>query len=258
MAGQFACTRSPTACCTNTSRPGTVSAASNDQAGSRPAARRTATHTPAESRMNTKGVARPTCPPSSSDKWRSAAPGSQSPVRPPCLAKLAQPCSAFHSTTGANTAAAAAPPSQRKALRNHRRSPGTHRSHSTMPKPRKPPVYLLAAAHPADTPTASHHHPSPDRSSRASAHIVAAQNSSSGVSGVIVTAPAPTSSVPFSNAAAGKPSRRPGNSSSAVCATSTEPATADNGANSRTPSAPSPAMKVPARIHSATIGGWSR
>ena len=119
-------------------------------------------------------------------------------------------------------------------------------------------MYLLAMAQPAAKPTTSHQRPSPDRSSLANAHSVAAQNSSSGVSGVMVTAPAPISSVPFSSAAAGTPSRRLGNSSSAVCATSTDPAIAESGASSRTPNASCPTSPVPAHIHSATIGGWSR
>ncbi len=119
-------------------------------------------------------------------------------------------------------------------------------------------MYLLSSAAPDSSPAASHHAPRPARTSRATAHSAAVQNNSSGVSGVMVTAPAPSSRVAFSSTAAGTPRWRPGNKSSAACASSTEPPAAASGASSRMPSAPCPARAVPARTHSATIGGWSR
>ena len=89
-----------------------------------------------------------------------------------------------------------------------------------------------------------------------SAHSARVQKNTSGVSGVIVAVPAPSSSVPLNSAAAGTPA--PGRTALAACASSTDPAAADSGPSRRWPSAPSPAIQVPARIHSATIGGWSR
>ncbi len=116
-------------------------------------------------------------------------------------------------------------------------------------------VYLLSSASPADTPAASHQRPSPVAIRRAMAARVAVQNSSSGVSGVIVTEPTPNSSVAFSSAAATRPGRHAPNRSRPARASSHDPAAADSGASSRTPSTPCPARMVPARMNRATIGG---
>ena len=77
-------------------------------------------------------------------------------------------------------------------------------------------MYLLSSASPAATPATSHQAPCRSPCSRPSAHSATVQNSSSGVSGVMVTAPTPNSSVAFSSTAAATPARRPGSRSSAA------------------------------------------
>ena len=250
-ATQFACTRSPSACCTNTRAPGSTSAGGSAQAGSRQ--RRAATAITAQNTANTPGVASPACPPTSSARNRHV--GVQSPTRPPCLTMLAHPCAAFQASTGTVViATASAAPAQGAGRRHHPCIPGTS-SNSAAPGPSRAAVYLLSNASPDATPATSHHPPPPPAATRASAHAAAVQKNSSGVSGVIVTAPAPSISVAFSSTAARSPAPRPGNSRPAASASSTVPSAADSGASSRTPSAPSPASAVPAQIQSATIGG---
>ena len=257
MAGQFACTRSPSACCRNTAAAGSVTETSSVAAPScRP--RRAADQTPVTHSTATKGVASANWPPTSSARWRGASIGCQSPVRPPCLMKLAKPCPAFHHSTGAKQSTATAPPAQGQGVRNHRRARGSARSHNERPAPSKLAVYLLSSAPPAASPTASHQAGRPVATKRPSAASAAVQNSSSGVSGVRVTAPAPPTRVAFNSAAAGTPARRPGNRSSAARTSSSVPSAAAKGPSRRMPNAPCPANAVPARIQSATMGGWSR
>ena len=55
---------------------------------------------PRQPSAKTPGVARPTCPTNSSERKRTEPAGFQSPARPPCLARLTQPCAAFHNSTG--------------------------------------------------------------------------------------------------------------------------------------------------------------
>lgn len=90
---------------------------------------------------------------------------------------------------------------------------------------------------------------------RASAQIVALQNSSNGESGVITTDPTPRNSVAFSSPPAMRPARRPGSRRSAASASSRVPSAAAKGPSRRTPSGVSPASAVPTQIHNATIGG---
>jgi hypothetical protein len=187
--------------------------------------------------------------------WRNASAGRQSPVRPPCLAKLAQPCPAFHHSTGAKHRPASKPPAQGQIVRSQRRPSGTATSQRAIPRPSSAAVYLLSSAAPASTPTASHQAGRPVAISRARAHSVAVQKNSSGVSGVMVTAPAAISRVAFSSTAATTPGLRAGNRSLAARTSNTEPSAADKGPSRRMPNAPWPARAVPARIHSATMGG---
>jgi len=116
-------------------------------------------------------------------------------------------------------------------------------------------VYLLSIASPAIAPASSQFAPAPLATSRARAASVSVQKNSSGVSGVIVTAPTPNSRVAFSSAAATMPVRRVPPRSTAARTSAMLPRAAASGASSRTPSEPSPASQVPSRIHSATIGG---
>ena len=146
-------------------------------------------------------------------------------------------------------------PDQGQGVVSQRRPHGVASAQTAIPAGRKKPVYLLAQARPANRPAASHHPPAPPRTSRPSDHTAATQNSSSGVSGVMITDPAPANSVALNNAPAISPARRFGSRCSAASASSQVPSATDNGPSSRTPSAPSPARLVPRRIHSATIGG---
>ncbi len=223
IAGQLACTRSPIACCRNTARAGRVSAASRPAAESR-RQRRTDRHRPSVQSRAMRGVARPAWLPTSSARCWTAAAGCQSPVRPPCLAKLAQPCAAFHQSTGAKQA---------------------RKISSTLAVSPIPNQITIHAGRPVAI-------------SRPSPAMAAVQNSRRGVSGVSVTAPAPSSRVALSSVAAGSPTRRPGNRSFAACISSSVPKAAASGASRRMPHAPCPANIVPARIQSATMGGWSR
>ncbi len=86
--------------------------------------------------------------------------------------------------------------------------PGSSASHSRMDGASRAAVYLLSSASPAAAPAASHQPGRPVACSRASAQSVRIQNSSSGVSGVIVTAPTPNSNVAFSSVA-GNDARAP-------------------------------------------------
>ena len=79
-----------------------------------------------------------------------------------------------------------------------------------------------------------------------------------GESGVTTIAPTPTKIVEFSSKTVAMPALRPGSRRSAASHSSAEPSAAESGPSSRMPSAVSPASHVPARIHRATIGGWSK
>ena len=212
-------------------------------------------HSPAANSTTMIGVASPIWPPISSKRCCPICRGAQLSVRPPCLAKLAHPCPAFHTTTGANNVTASAAPIQRYGERttDHRRSPMIQ---ITGAAASSTPVYLLPSPNPMATPVTTHQRGSP--LTRASAHSVITAKNKSGVSGVIVTAPAPSMSVAFSSTAAATPGRRSGNSRFAASASINEPNPAAIGPSSRTPSVASPSTAVPSQIHSATIGGWSR
>src|SRR5258708_19490044 len=88
-------------------------------------------------------------------------------------------------------------------------------------------VYLLSSARPVKTPAASHQAAAPPLARRPPAHNVAVQNSSNGVSGVMITAPTPSTSVAFSNAAAVTPPPRPRNSPSPASYKNQEPKPTD-------------------------------
>ena len=162
MAGQLPCTRSPSACCVNSTTAGSVSAASSVQAGSRGAPGLARGHddaTGAEGEHQRRRPGRSARAAVRQETQRLG--GCQSPTRPPCRAKLVQPCRAFHSTTGRNTASASIAPSQGAGRRSQGRIDGVTSSHSAMPNHSRAAVYLLAIARPANRPTASHQRESP-------------------------------------------------------------------------------------------------
>lgn len=119
-------------------------------------------------------------------------------------------------------------------------------------------VYFEANASPASSPKTSHHRPSCVACSRASAQSAAVQNTSSGRSDVARMLPSPTTIVALNSTAAAMPRRRAGKSESAARASSTLTTAMEIGPIRRMPSAPSHASSVPARMNSATMGGWSK
>jgi hypothetical protein len=119
-------------------------------------------------------------------------------------------------------------------------------------------VYLESRASPMASPTPSHQRGSPVVISRAIAARAAAQKKISGVSGVMMIAPTPTIKVAFSRAAAISPAWRCGNIRSPASQISSEPMAAAIGPKNRMPSGLVPRHQVPARMNSATIGGWSK
>ena len=192
MAGQLPCTRSPSACCTNTSTGGSVSAASRsrpDRGRARRGARPCATPADADHEHQRRRE-----PDLAADQLAKEL---QSPRRVPgagaaALLGRSSPNHARRSTaapagtSGASSAARARarPRAARPARRARPAARAACRRHSSAA------VYLLAIARPANRPTASNHLAAAHRaSSRASAQSAAVQKNSSGVSGVIVTRP---------------------------------------------------------------------
>ncbi len=179
-----------------------------------------------------------------------------SPARPPCLRKLASPWAAFQASTGTVAPTASMTARQGSARRSQARVRADDSSHTAMIGTSSRAVYLESKPSPEARPAPSSQAVRPVRWARPRQNRAAVQNRISGVSGVIVTAPTPAISVAFSNSAAtaarnaDRPSR-----SRATWASRNDPASAASGASSRTPSASSPAIAVPARIQSATIGG---
>ena len=172
-------------------------------------------------------------------------PGAQSPARPPCLSK-ARPS---HARRSRRAPARTAQRRQRGAGPGLRApQPGPQRTAPQQPEPARRAaagrrcICCPARARPRHRPPATSA-PLPVAWRRPSAHSAAVQNSSSGVSGVMVTAPTPNSSVAFSSTAAAGRRRRPGSRSSAAATSSSEPSAGRSGASRRTPSAPSPARR---------------
>ena len=174
-------------------------------------------------------------------------------VRPPCFVKLAQPCVAFHASTGVKHASATTPARQTWGARSHARLARPPTITPERPGISRAAVYLLSSAAPSAAPASGHKLGA--AAARTTRAMLRVQNSSSGVSGVMVTLPAPNSRVAFSSVAAAMPGRRNGNSRSAASTSASDPSAAANGASSRTPSAPSPAIQVPSAMNHATIGG---
>ena len=157
-----------------------------------------------------------------------------------------------------NTASAASTASQGAGRRSQGRSDGTASSQISTAGASSTAVYLLVIASPAATPTIPHQPARPVASTRPRPNRAAVQKKISGVSGVIMTEPAPNSRVALASTAATTPALRPGSRSSAARQSSTDPTAVASGPSRRTPKAVSPSRAVPARIHRATMGGWSR
>ncbi|GAV34126.1 hypothetical protein ROTAS13_01788 [Roseomonas sp. TAS13] len=149
------------------------------------------------------------------------------------------------------------PPAQSRQSRNQARAFASSSSQSSRPIPRKAAVYFDSSAAPAKRPTASHQRPSPRAWASATAQRVRHQKTICGVSGVISTAPAFTSSVALNSEAAITPGRRSGNRRLPARTRASVASSSPTGPSSRMPSGVSPSSSVPARIQKATMGGWS-
>ncbi len=247
IAGQLPCTRSPIACCTNTSTGGNDSAASSDQRGSRgrpgPAHRRhQARHAqhPDQRRRQADLAA---------DQFgqKAQCPGRLPVIDPAALPDKAGPAMFAHSMPAP---ARTTPVRSRTAAQGcHRRSQGrtagtsrpTGRRRSTRtarciccPAPDRP-----RAPRPATT------RPCPPAAMRATAQNAAVQKNSSGESGVMITVPTPSNSEAFSMITAAATGLVPGNSARAASNSIHDASAAASGPSRRTPSAVCPAIRFP-------------
>ena len=140
---------------------------------------------------------------------------------------------------------------------SQRRSFGTAISQIRIAGPKNSAVYLDNSAAPTATPTASHHAPRPVSKTLARQNSTKLEATSSGASGVTIMVPTAAISVTLSRMVAVAATRRPPNRISALRYTAKLIGSASRIDTSRTPSSVSPAIKVPSRISTATIGGWS-
>ncbi|MHC2312260.1 hypothetical protein ACVIJ1_008730 [Bradyrhizobium elkanii] len=118
-------------------------------------------------------------------------------------------------------------------------------------------MYFDSSAAPAPAPTASHQAPRPLSSTFASAYSRRLAATSSGASGVTISVPTAAISVTLSRIVALAAMRRPPNRISAARWIAQLIGSASRIDTSRTPNGVSPAIMVPSRITTATIGGWS-
>src|SRR5262249_15312707 len=139
--------------------------------------------------------------------------------------------------------------------RSHRRISGEISNQTRMLSPRKKAVYFESRAAPAAVPTASHHRPCPVSTSFARKKSTKALATSRGASGVTTTVPPATINVRLKNTA--DVAERVGllNRISAERHTAHVAGPASNTETMRTPNSVSPAINVPSRMTTATIGG---
>ena len=210
MAGQLPCTRSPSACCTNSAAPGSVSAASSDQAGSRslpatPCRPADADHEQQEHQRRRQANL-------AADQLAQELRGTRRlpGVHPPALAQEARPAMLrvpqHHRQEAPARRATPRPTASASATSGVATAPrattGRCRSTAAARCICSPAPGRRTGRSPATRP-AGH-----CASSRASAQRQPVQKNSSGVSGVMITAPTPASSVAFSSAAAVRPGAR--------------------------------------------------
>ena len=132
---------------------------------------------------------------------------------------------------------------------------GTATSQIRIAGPKNSAVYFDSSAQPAAAPTASHHTPRPVCSTFASANSRKLDATSSGASGVTIMVPTAARSVMFSRIADEAATRRLPNRMAAAWYIAQLIGSASRIETSRTPNSVSPAIRVPSRITTATIGG---
>ena len=132
---------------------------------------------------------------------------------------------------------------------------GTTASQIKIAGPKNIAVYFDSNAAPTATPTASHHAPRPVSSTLARKNTTKLAATSSGASGVTIMVPTAAIKVMLSRMAAVAATRTPPNSISAQRYTAQLIGSASRIETSRTPNSVSPAIMVPRRITTATIGG---
>ena len=139
-----------------------------------------------------------------------------------------------------------------------RQPPGLKTSQRPIPGARKSAEYFESAASPAARPAASHQARAPGPLVRARQESVSAQNRMFGASGTARMAPTATSTEALNQTAARTAVRWLVPNRMARSKTRKLASTDESTGSSRTPSGLSPAMVMPARIHQAIIGGWSK
>ena len=179
-------------------------------------------------------------------------------VRPPCLTKVAQPCSAFHRTKGEKIARASASAAQAAGETSQRRSDGVVRQARPAPATKKAAVNFDSSMQPTATPIAISHRALPVRRNSTSAMSPSVQKRTSGASGVTNKAPAMTSGAAIHIRTASAAVSVEPNSRQAIHPIRAGSAPAKASDSARTPSSESPKAVVEARMKRATIGGWSR
>src|SRR6516225_7010579 len=97
-------------------------------------------------------------------------------IRPNCLTNEIQPCSAFHTKTGANTNSATRPPPQNQGLRSQCRARLSIKSQQTTPGPKKRSVYFEVQARPVRKPNTSQNQGRSSRQITERLHSASAQN----------------------------------------------------------------------------------
>src|SRR5215813_12372293 len=107
-------------------------------------------------------------------------------TRPNWRAKEAHSCRAFQMSTGSARAPAMAAENQSCQERSQRQAVGLDASHRPMPAPMNRLVYLERRPRPQNRPMGSHHWPLREALSSAMAQTASPQNSTEGVSGVMM------------------------------------------------------------------------
>src|ERR1019366_9000464 len=157
--------------------------------------------------------------------------------------------------TGENIAADTRPPRYGHGEISQRRNFGTANSQTRIAGPKNSAVYFDNSAIPTAAPTASHHVPRPVSSTLARKNITKLEATSNGESGVTIRVPTAAIRVTLSRMVAVAATRWPPNRIAAVRYSAKLIGNASRIDTSRTPSSVSPAIRVPARITNATIGG---
>src|SRR6202045_4571664 len=157
--------------------------------------------------------------------------------------------------TGEKTANATTPPRYGHGEISQRRNFGTLASQIKIAGPKNSAVYFDSNAAPTAAPTANHHAPRPVSSTFARKNSTKLEATSNGASGVTIMVPTAAISVTLSRMVAVAATRQPPNRIEAGRNTAQLIGSASKIDTNRTPSSVSPAITVPSRITTATMGG---